>query len=88
MFGYTISIETNENKFYEICKTLETKLNMTNQNKEKMLEDVDGTIIQIYWVLGKKIKVVNDYEVDAVYIDSEIDLSKIITDYIIYKHKK
>lgn len=88
MFGYTISIETNENRFYEICKILEVRLNMSTENKEKMLEDVDGTIIQTYWVLDKKIKVINDYEVDAVYIDSEIDLSKIITDYIIHEYKK
>lgn len=33
--------------------------------------------IQIYTDGSKNIKVYNDYEVDAVYIDSDIDLSKV-----------
>ena len=36
--------------------------------------DVDGSIIRTYNSDNGKIKVYNDYEVDAVYIDSEINL--------------
>ena len=44
---------------------------------EKLLEDVDGTQIQIYNTPDGKIKVFNDYEVGAVYVDSEIELKEI-----------
>ena len=43
--------------------------------KEKLLIDVDGSLIQVYYTDSKKIKVLNDYEVDAVYIESEKELS-------------
>ena len=46
--------------------------------KEKNLEDVDGTLIRIYITPSGKIKVYNDYEVDAVYVDSDVKLDHII----------
>lgn len=46
--------------------------------KERLLEDVDETQIQIYHGSSGEIKVVNDYEVDAVYVDSEVSLDGFI----------
>lgn len=40
--------------------------------------DVDGSTIQKYTSPNGNIKVSNDYEVDAVYIDSEVNLDDII----------
>lgn len=40
--------------------------------------DVDGSIIQKYASPKGDIKVCNDYEVDAVYIDSEVNIDDII----------
>lgn len=48
--------------------------NIKDLNAEKPLIDVDGSVIQIYYRGKDKIKVYNDYEVDAVYIDSEVNL--------------
>ena len=46
--------------------------------KEKLLEDVDGTAIQFYHFDSKTIKVCNDFEIDAVYVDSEIELGCVL----------
>ena len=46
--------------------------------KKPILKDVDGTQIQIYNTQDGKIKVVNDYEVDAVYVDSDVKLEEVI----------
>ena len=75
MYSYTISKEADEKQFHRACSIVEVQL--AEYKKEKLLEDVDGTQIQIYITNGKKIKVVNDYEVDAVFIDTEILLNGI-----------
>ncbi len=77
MFSYNIEKETSEKKFTEACKKIEEKVN--DIQKDELLEDVDGTQIQIYYKNKRKIKVMNDYEVDAVYIDSEISLDDIFS---------
>lgn len=51
--------------------------NSLNFRKKPLIIDVDGSIVQIYTDGSKNINVYNDYEVDAVYIDSDIDLSKV-----------
>lgn len=75
MFTYNIFKNANTEEFRKACSTIEAK--MPELKKSAPLEDVDGTVIQIYTTGDKKVKVVNDFEVDAVYIDSEIDLSEI-----------
>lgn len=76
MFSYTVSKEADNLAFKNACIDLEKSVKISK--KDKLLIDVDGTLIQIYNADGKKIKVVNDYEVDAVYIDSDIDLKDIV----------
>lgn len=41
---------------------------------------MDGSIIEIYTIGNLNIKVYNDYEVDAVYVDSDIDLGSVLKD--------
>lgn len=76
MFSYNISKNADKKAFDKACSAIESKLN--GIKKEELLEDVDGTLIQIYKVQDGKIKVVNDYEVDAVYADSDVNLSEIL----------
>ena len=38
---------------------------------------MDGTLIQIYKVAGGEIVVFNDYEIDAVFVDSDVDLGDV-----------
>ena len=75
MYSYTISKEADEKQFKRACDIVESKIQ--GFTKEELLEDVDGTQIQIYRTNGKKTKVVNDYDVDAVYIDSDVPIEGI-----------
>lgn len=76
MFSYNIAKNADQKAFFNTCNLIEAKIK--DIKKEKLLEDVDGTQIQIFNTPEGKIKVFNDYEVDAVYIDSEKDLNEII----------
>lgn len=75
MFSYTVSKSASEKAFEKACSLIES--HFKGIGKEKVLEDVDGTTIQIYHKDDESIKVYNDYEVDAVYVDSEIELKNI-----------
>lgn len=72
MFSYNIYPEVNEKEFYKACEKIEKEL--VNVVKEDILEDVDCSLIQIYRTPSGDIKIFNDYEVDAVYIDSQVEL--------------
>lgn len=49
---------------------------INNLEKLELLIDVDGSKIQSYMLENKNIKVFNSKDVDAVYIKSEIELTK------------
>lgn len=72
MYSYTIAKTASEAVFQNVCKLIEA--HFKGISKERILEDVDGSTIRIYHTGTATIKVYNDYEVDAVYIDSEIEL--------------
>ena len=76
MFTYNISKNADVKAFDNTCALIEE--NFKDIKKRKLLEDVDGTQIQIFDSPEGKIKVFNDYEVGAVYVDSERDLKAII----------
>ena len=75
MFSYTVEKTADKMAFEKACRLIEA--HFEGIDKEKLLEDVDGTAIQIYGIGDKKVKACNDYEVDAVYVDSEIDLKSL-----------
>lgn len=72
MFNYTVAKEADNKAFLNACAKIEKEVKPLK--KEKMLVDVDGSLIQIYYTDNKKIKVLNDYDVDAVYIETEKEL--------------
>ncbi len=76
LYSYTTYFNADNKEFNKICREIENKV--ADIKKEKLLVDVDGTQIQIYTVGENRITVKNDYEVDAVYVDSEIDLGSFI----------
>ena len=76
MYKYTVYKEADNEKFKEACKKIVNGLDNLTVNQP--IIDVDGSIIQKYTSPNGNIKVFNDYEVDAVYIDSEVDLDDII----------
>lgn len=76
MFSYTIAKAASKEEFARVCRLIES--HFKEIDKDSVLEDVDGTAIQVYHKGGKCIKVYNDYEVDAVYVDSQMDLRDIL----------
>lgn len=77
MFNYTVAKEADNKAFISACNKIEKQIN--SLKKEKLLVDVDGSLIQVYYCDNKKIKVLNDYEVDAVYIQSEKNISDLFS---------
>lgn len=75
MYSYNVAKSVDKEAFNKACADIESQFR--DIEKEKLLVDVDGTQIQIYSKGSSRIKVYNDYEVDAVYVDSEISLSSI-----------
>lgn len=74
MFRYSICNQADESLFFKQCYALEKKIQ--NLNKEKFLEDVDGSKMQTYSLEGYKISVVNSFYTNELYIESGIDLEQ------------
>lgn len=72
MFEYTICNQADKEIFENQCSALEK--NISNIKKGELIIDVDESQIQEYLLNGKKIKVVNSYYTNEVYVESEIDL--------------
>lgn len=75
MFDITIHRDNSPREFKKACESIEKFY--PKADKKDLLVDVDGSTIQVYYVGEKKICIYDDYEVGAVYVKSEIDLSKI-----------
>lgn len=76
VFSYPVEKSASKQAFAMVCQLIES--HFTGIAKEKLLKDADGTSIQFYHFDGKIIKVCNDFEIDAVYVDSEIELGCIL----------
>ena len=77
MFDYNIFPNNNPLEFKKACEKIEQAF--PEANKKALLTDVDGTTIQTYTCNGKDIDVYDDYDVGAVFIKSEIDLTLIFS---------
>lgn len=75
-YEYNISSENSPEKFKIICSKIEEAY--PELQKNVLLVDVDGSTIQVYHINNLKVTVYDDYEVGAVYVLSDLDLSKII----------
>ncbi|MBR2041524.1 MAG: hypothetical protein IJ945_04050 [Oscillospiraceae bacterium] len=74
-YSYNINPEANEKSFVDSCILIEK--NLQGAKKENLIVDIDGSLIQKYHIEGKEIVVYDDYYVDAVYVDSNINLDDI-----------
>lgn len=76
MYEYTINQNYSVTAFKNACSRIE-KL-FPHCEKERLYVDIlDDDMIQIYHKDGKLIKVVNDFLVDAVYVESEVSLNRL-----------
>ena len=58
MYSYTLAREINSQLFKETCDKIEKSFPFVE--KKKLLIDVDGSLLQDYFINGKKIRVQND----------------------------
>lgn len=79
MYHYTICNVPDEELFYKQCAALEK--NVPDLEKDSLLEDVDGSLTQIYRKEEKEISVHNSEYIGALYIDSEIELTQFFQKY-------
>ena len=73
-FSYNVAKNADQAAFEYVCRKIESA-QITGLEKKNTIVDVDGSQIQLYVLPESEIRVFNDYEVDAVYIDSGVDLS-------------
>lgn len=73
-YEYNICTAADKEIFEKQCVALEKHI--PGIERSDMLTDVDGSQTQIYTLNGKKIIVHNSYYIDAVYIDSEVELTE------------
>ncbi len=78
MYHYSICTIADEVIFQKQCRALETHL--PHLVKDELLEDVDGSLTQRYWLDGKTITVHNSNYIDAIYVDSEVELESYFRD--------
>ena len=72
MYKYVINPQVNKALFYKQCERLEKK--MSGIVKKRLLEDVDGTLIQIYIYPRGHVIIKNDEMLGDVHVESEFDL--------------
>lgn len=75
-FDYNICPDNSPEVFKKVCKKIEE--HFSDLIKEPLLVDVDGTTIQTYMRQEKEIVVFDDYDIGAVFVQSEIELNTVL----------
>lgn len=75
---YELHDTNSKDIFYKICEHINEMFPSLRKNKEVI--DVDGSIITVYSNSKDKITIVNDTTWDYIYAETNLDLSKIITE--------
>lgn len=71
-FYYLICDTPDDDLFYRQCAALEK--NITGLQKDSILEDVDGSLIQVYRHAHGEIQVTNSYYHGELCVESDFDL--------------
>lgn len=71
-FEYTICTQADGILFKRQCAALEKHI--PNLKREQLLEDVDGTLIQLYHHERGEVVVCNDCDLNCLYVESDFDL--------------
>lgn len=72
MYHYLVYPATNEKLFYKQCARLEERI--AGLKNLRLLEDPDGTLIQLYRHPKGEVDVYNDEDVGMLYVKSGFDL--------------
>lgn len=80
MYEYTIKKSADRKVFNDFCSLLLS--NIKDIETGELIDDFDRAQIQSFKTPNGSIKVYNDYEVDAVYVDSEIKIDNIVKHFV------
>lgn len=72
-YEYTICAVPSEDYFKKQCQAIEKRI--PKLKKEPLIEDVDGSKIQVYSHKLGKIKVYNDFIDNCLYVISDFDIT-------------
>ena len=83
-YSYNISPEFDVDSFWKVVNKVDSIL--LDNAKQEFIEDfLDGSLFKIYCLDGRTIRVNCDWDIGAVFIDSEINLDAVFGD---KKHEK
>lgn len=85
MYYYTLKRETDAFIFHKIEELLDE--NLHNFTKDQLLVDIDGSSFLRYLKVNDWVKLSNDCDVDAVLVDSTIELD-FLNDIAIYAYRE
>ena len=74
MYHYTLDKHYSPATFMKGCSLLE-QLEGIAVSGDLLTDHLDGSMIQVYAIDGKQIRIEADFMVDAVWVDSEIPLA-------------
>ncbi len=77
-YDYTVNPENSSETFRELCDKIARQY--PTFRREELLIDIDGSTIQVFSENGKEIVVYDDYDVGAVFVVSDVDMSNDIPD--------
>ncbi len=75
-YDYTINPTNSPEVFKRTCSLIEASF--PGMKKDELLIDVDGSTIQIFGEEDHEIIVYDDYDIGAVIVKSDVDLSDVI----------
>lgn len=78
MGSINICTETDQNLFYKVLARLNKAKGFILQGN--VLQDMDSSLLAIFTYKGKEVKLINDEDVGALFINYEGDLKKEIED--------
>ena len=76
-YHYTISSENSPQAFKDACLLVEEEL--WQFEKKKLAIDIDGSTVQMYKVGNSTVVVVDDYDIGAVFVNSDIKITNLST---------
>ncbi len=72
-YDYTVNPENSSESFRELCEIIARQY--PTFRREELFIDDDGSTIQVFSSEGKEIVVYDDYNVGAVFVVSDVDIS-------------
>jgi len=74
---YDLYYKNDNAKFFELCELIEKEF--PEYHKYKLLHDVDGSLVQPYFMGDKQITIINGIDWGYIFARANIDLTKFVS---------